>query len=110
MWHVACGMWHVLLGCLVCCCGVWTTESQQRLFDVALFVPNDSSLEALPSSAAGGGGAARLVDYSWQALLLQVRRPVTVCGWLESMATWIQSTSTVAVRARQRLPLRLLVC
>ncbi len=45
-------------------------ESHRRLFDVVLFVPNDSSLDALPSSAAGAGPAP-LVDYSWQAHLLQ---------------------------------------
>jgi hypothetical protein len=45
-------------------------ENQRRVFDVALFVPNDSSLDALPSSAAGAGPAP-LVDYSWQAHLLQ---------------------------------------
>ena len=51
--------------------------ASDRLFDVALFVPNDSSLVALPSAAAtpeGGtappGGAAVAESYQWQGELL----------------------------------------
>ena len=47
---------------------------RERLFHVALFVPNDSSLVALPSAAAksggGSGAGASSSSYEWQGELL----------------------------------------
>ena len=40
---------------------------RQRLCDVALFVPNDSSLDALPAGAAGGEAGG----FEWQGKLLE---------------------------------------